>query len=68
VAGELHLSIHIDIEDATMAALQFNLLRAALFEFRPDTQGLGFMTSRGAIFDDDAQRALLGWGAEASRF
>jgi hypothetical protein len=52
VAREAHLAVDVDIEDAAGRAFQLDVLLAALLEFRPDTQGLGFVASGAAVFDE----------------
>jgi hypothetical protein len=54
VTRETHRSIDIDIKDAAVRPLQFDVFYAALFKFRLDTQGLGFVASRAAEFNQYA--------------
>ena len=64
---EPHLAIHKDIEHTARCALQLHILDAALFKFRPDTQGLGFVASGAAIFDQDCHD-ISGWVERNNRF
>jgi hypothetical protein len=65
VARKPHLAIDVDIENTAGRPLQLHILDAALLKFRPDTQGLGFVASRAAVFDQDSHD-VSGWGAVAS--
>jgi hypothetical protein len=64
VAREAHLAIDVDIEDAAGRAFQLDVLLAALLEFRPDTQGLGFVASRAAVFDQEFHGLLRCMGGK----
>jgi hypothetical protein len=61
VARKPHLAINIDIKHTAGRALQLHILHAAFFKFRPDTQGLGFVASRAAIFDQDSHVISVWW-------
>jgi hypothetical protein len=51
MSGKSHLTVDKDMKHTAGCAFQLHILDTAFFKFRPDTQGLGFVASRAAIFD-----------------
>jgi hypothetical protein len=57
VARENHVAIDVDVEYATRGSFQLHVRLAALFKFRLDTQGLGFVASSATVFDENRHLA-----------